>query len=248
MNRRGFLAGAMAMAAGATVRGEDLHGAKAISGSRFIIGGQEFLLTDIIAPSAFTLHKTAQVHFAASKAALQLLLQNAALTITDAAPKTRWDVRMVVARRNGEERTLQEALIGAGAARVAPQTDNLEFVDRLLTLENGARADRRGLWALREYKIYDADYANGAVGVFQLVEGTVMRAAKAGGRTYLNFGKDYRDDFTASARNALARKWSKTGIDLAALEGRRLRVRGFVDDINGPSIDLQHIKQIEIPD
>ena len=63
-----------------------------------------------------------------------------------------------------------------------------------------------------------------------------MRARKIGGRFYLNFGEDYKTDFTATARSSIYNAWARDGFDLAALEGARLRIRGFVSDINGPSI------------
>ena len=71
-------------------------------------------------------------------------------------------------------------------------------------------------------------------------------AALARGRYYLNFGEDYREDFTATTRSRTGKKWARTGFDLLSLEGAQIRVRGFTVWINGPSIELAHIKQIEV--
>ncbi|VAW04602.1 hypothetical protein MNBD_ALPHA05-1847, partial [hydrothermal vent metagenome] len=137
-------------------------------------------------------------------------------------------------------------LITMGAARVAPQSDNLELIDQLLATEEAARAARKGLWALPAYRVFDADKAGAAVGRFHLIEGKVRRIAKVKGRTYINFGADYKTDFTASAGARLYRKWAGQGFDLASLTDARLRIRGFVEAINGPSIALTHRRQIEV--
>ena len=173
-------------------------------------------------------------------------MKDAAIEYHDVGDVTRWNGRIVYARRGGEITTLQAALVAAGAARVDPQTEDHEFITQLLTLEREARGKRRGLWALPDYRVVDASFARKTIGAFHLVEGEVAAADRARSRLYLNFGADYVTDFTAGARNALYRKWTAEGLDLATLKGARLRLRGFVNDINGPSVDLKHIKQIEV--
>jgi len=246
MKRRAFLAGVGGLLA-APARAETISGATAIAGDRFKLGDQEFHLADILAPSAYRLGADGAAFFEQSRAMLAQLLNGADLRLADAAGKTRWGARVVVASRVGEETApLQTLLAEAGAARVAPQTDGLALIDALLAAEDKARAARRGLWALKEYRPFNAQNAGRAVGAYHLVEGAVMRAARTRSRFYLNFGEDYKTDFTAGARNALYRMWAAGGFDMVALEGVRLRVRGFVENINGPSIDLKHNRQIEI--
>lgn len=259
MRRRGFLTGAAAVpwvltAPGASAQDGTTGTFTALSGDRFVRGDTEYRLADILAPPLYTLGETRPVYFNPSRTALQGLLNGGGAIVTEAAAPSRWDVKAVrAASRSGYD--FAEALIGAGAARVAPQTDDLVRIDRLLALEGEARRARRGLWAYDAYRVRranDLDDAAGVVGGFCLLEGTVRHAAAARARVYLNFGDDYRTDFTASAANRLARRWRKAGfeagLDLAALEGRRLRLRGVVAAINGPSIDLKHPRQIEIID
>ncbi|MBL4619976.1 MAG: hypothetical protein JKX88_07755, partial [Marinicaulis sp.] len=83
---------------------------------------------------------------------------------------------------------------------------------------------------------------------YHVVEGIVVSARATRSRFYLNFGDDCRTDFTASAKSSLYRRWLRDEFDLAALEGAKVRIRGFVVDINGPSIDLTHRRQIEFSD
>lgn len=224
----------------------------ALSGDRFVGGDAEYRLADILAPPFYTLGEARPVYFSWSRSALQDLLNGAAPILTEVAAPSRWGVKAVVATSAAGD-DFAEALVGAGAARVAPQTDDLARIDNLLALEGRARRAARGLWAHDAYRVRranDLDDAAGAIGEFCLLEGTVRRAAAARARVYLNFGDDYRTDFTASAAGRLARRWANAelgaDLDLTALEGRRLRVRGVVAAINGPSIDLSHVRQVEI--
>ena len=244
MRRRAFLAGLAASTPfGASAR-TIISNAEALSGDRFAVDGAEFILADILAPPLYTLADEAPAYFEASRRALQSAMAGA-VEIEDVLPATRWGGRIIQARRSGAQETLQENAVAAGAARVGPQSGDHVFIRRLLELEAEARAARRGLWALEDYRIFDAANAWGAVGGFHLVEGTVVRAAQFGGRFYLNFGEDYRTDFTAGATLALYPRWAKAGDDLAAYENAGIRVRGLVEPINGPSLDLKHPLQIE---
>lgn len=156
----------------------------------------------------------------------------------------RWGRAPAVLLLAGGE-SAQAVLVAQGAAQVAPEGDDHDFIRTLLALEEEARAARRGLWAHQRYRVHDAGDARRAIGAFNLVEGAPLAAARRGGRVYLNFGDDYRTDFTASARAGLARAWARNGLDLETLAGERLRIRGYVAAVNGPSVDLAHPLQIE---
>jgi hypothetical protein len=81
---------------------------------------------------------------------------------------------------------------------------------------------------------------------YQLVEGTVLAVGEGGGRLYLNFAEDWRRDFTISVDRKDAPAFAAAGIDLKALAGKRLRVRGFLAWRNGPMIEASHPEQIEL--
>lgn len=245
MNRRAVLLGAAATFAAPANAAEKIENATAIAGDRFRADGDEFHLTDILAPSEYDLHRDAQPYFREAVAKLSGILDGHGLEINESGGRNRWRARQVSARRLGDDLTVQERLVEAGAARVKPTTDDHALIDRLLTAERSARDGRKGLWALSAYRIFDATNANRAVGGFHLVEGVVTSAKGAKGRYYLNFGADYREDFTATVPSRRARRWRAAGLGLDALQGARVRVRGFVEWINGPSIELGHVKEIE---
>jgi len=79
-----------------------------------------------------------------------------------------------------------------------------------------------------------------------VVEGTVATFGEGGGRIYLNFAKDWHSDFTISVDRKDAPAFAAAGVDLKALAGKRLRVRGFLGWRNGPMIEASHPEQIEL--
>jgi hypothetical protein len=78
------------------------------------------------------------------------------------------------------------------------------------------------------------------------VEGRVLVAGKASGRVYLNFGRNWKDDFTAVIGERALPLFAESGLDPLALGGAFIRVRGWVDDKDGPRIEVTHPEQIEV--
>ena len=71
---------------------------------------------------------------------------------------------------------------------------------------------------------------------FQLVEGRVFQVAKRRSRTCLNFAEDWKSDFTISVKGKARSLFKRAGLKLASLEGKRIRVRGWLREWNGPFI------------
>lgn len=165
-----------------------------------------------------------------------------------------------VAGGDGASLWLQQELLRLGLARVYTFRDNRACAAELLAVEGEARQARRGIWADPFYEIRDAadeQALDRLHGRFELVEGRVMSAAVVRGRIYLNFGEDWRRDFTVTVAPRDARLFLddpiwRTLLDAAdgqpGLEGRRVRVRGWLGRYNGPEMTLTHPEQIELLD
>ena len=141
---------------------------------------------------------------------------------------------------------IQGALLAAGLARVHSLVDDRAAVAEMLIHERGARTERRGLWAAPRYRVRAAAEAGAALRSFQLIEGRVRAAAVVRGRGYLNFGEDWREDFTVSIAPRDRRRFEAAGIAVETYEGRLVRVRGWIESFNGPMIEATHPEQIEI--
>jgi micrococcal nuclease len=140
---------------------------------------------------------------------------------------------------------VQGAMLEKGMARVYTFADNRALAAELYARERAARAARRGIWGLEAYAILSSEAAEAAVDRFALVEGRVLAVGGGRGAVYLNFGPDWKRDFTAVIRPEALRVFTMEGIDPAAYEGRRIRVRGWVESWNGPMIEVTHPEQIE---
>jgi hypothetical protein len=64
--------------------------------------------------------------------------------------------------------------------------------------------------------------------------------------TYLDFGADWRRDFTVRAATRSLKGFLRDGLDVAALQGKRILVRGWLFWHAGPMIELVHPRQIEV--
>ena len=147
--------------------------------------------------------------------------------------------------RDGGAVWLQGEMLRAGLARVYSFPDNRALVAEMLTLEREARQARRGIWGDRYYRIRKPEETGRDIETFQIVEGRVLKAAATKERSYLNFGEDFRSDFTVSiARRDL--KLFGRGYDPVSLEGETIRVRGWLKSVNGPMIEATHPEQIEV--
>ena len=141
---------------------------------------------------------------------------------------------------------IQGAILRLGLARVYSFADNRALVPEMLALEAGARAARRGIWAEPFYAVRAAAAAGRHIGGFELVEGRVREVAIVRGRAYLNFGADWREDFTVTLAPAVRRRFEAEGVAPAAYRGRIVRVRGWIKSYNGPMIEATHPEQIEV--
>jgi len=138
---------------------------------------------------------------------------------------------------------LQKALLEAGLARIYSFPDNRWGLQDMLQMEAHARQANRGIWALPHYATHSPLSAHKAIGTFQIVEGTVLHQNSGKKTIYLNFGKNWKTDFTIRIikRN---HKYFTDGIP--EMQGKRVRARGWVIDRNGPLMDISHPEQIEI--
>jgi hypothetical protein len=84
------------------------------------------------------------------------------------------------------------------------------------------------------------------IGRFTVVEGKVLSVRQAGAVTYLNFGRNWTQDFAATISRRMIPAFEAAGLSLKSLENRRIRVRGFVSSRRGPRIEVLRVGQIEV--
>lgn len=149
--------------------------------------------------------------------------------------------------KNGDKKSLQEHLIENGLA-VAYFMDSSLNTKVFFAAENKARNTKLGIWgsgglSVQDSKILQADYQN-KLGEFTIVEGRVTSFYQSKRDTYINFGDDWKTDFTVKIENKILKKFPDFSVE--KLQGKSLIVRGWLENYNGPFIKILNPANIEI--
>ena len=131
-------------------------------------------------------------------------------------------------------------------ARVEIAPDRSECAAELYAAESDARAANAGLWAAPAYRVRAPEGLSGDTGTFQIVQGRVLTADVKDGRAYLDFGADYKTDFTVTISPDDMATFRAMGVDPRDYAGKTIRVRGIIQQFNGPEIEVANPKQVEV--
>lgn len=154
----------------------------------------------------------------------------------------------VFVSENNAERWFQSEIVRNGLARVARVGDPA-CARALLAEEHAARTAKLGLWGEPVYVITKAEDPAEVLkqrGRFALVEGTVLSVRESGGTIYVNFGRRWSEDFTVTIAKRNERAFSAAGLEPKTLAGRRVRVRGWIEERGGPWVEAARPEQIEV--
>jgi endonuclease YncB( thermonuclease family) len=133
--------------------------------------------------------------------------------------------------RDGDEFFVQGELVADGFARVGDRVGR-DCAGELLSREKIARKARLGLWADPYYDVLNVETpvdVPAQRGRFALIEGTATSVRESGATIYVNFGRRRSEDITVTVPKRNERTFAAAGLDLKTLAGRRIRVRGWVE-------------------
>ncbi|MEQ8286482.1 hypothetical protein [Thalassospira sp.] len=150
-----------------------------------------------------------------------------------------------------------EHLLSKGLAILLPESG--QDISSLLRAENDAIENGLGIWAERTAKgayfvsandtpqdknrSSSPPSVNNAIGRFVVVEGTLQSIEHQEWRSYLNFGSDWRRDFTIALDNSTRQVFAGAEISqdhFVEWIGRKIKVRGVVENRGGPYIALRN--------
>jgi hypothetical protein len=189
-----------------------------------------------------------------AKAALEAILTDRMVTLHEqhgAADRYGRLLADVYVSGDAPERSVAHELLARGYARVAIQAGRAACAAELLSQERAARAAKLGLWADPYYALRRADNAAELLaerGRFTVAEGKVVSVRESGGVIYVNFGRVWSRNLTVTISKRNERVFAVAGIEPKKLEGHHLRVRGWIEERNGPRIEAVRPEQIEIAD
>jgi hypothetical protein len=128
---------------------------------------------------------------------------------------------------------------------VRPEPETRACESERLDAEAAARASGEGVWAQAGAILDAADPAALAAedGRFALVAGVVRRVGGGRAKVYLDFAG--RNGFAVVVAGKAEPQFRRAGVDLKALVGQRVLVRGVLDVRFGPRIEIADPAMIE---
>jgi endonuclease YncB( thermonuclease family) len=214
-----------------------------------IVGPQELLLADgrTVRLAGIWVDPADGAAASAASAALASWLDGRLVTLDPPPAAADRHGRLRAQARAREGMWLQGELVRRGFAVAAPAPDVADGrVAQPLALEREARLAARGVWSGGAVGPWPAERVAAERGRYVLVSGRVREVARVQDQVYLNFGEDWRSDFTLRAEARRARAFAKAGLDLERLAGRNVLARGHLFEIGGPMIELVHPAQIGV--
>ena len=146
------------------------------------------------------------------------------------------------------ETSVQSELLRRGEALLAADVADKDCAGTLAAAEADAIKAKIGIWSAPT-AIKNAESPGdilAGIGRFTVVEGKVLSVRQAGATTYLNFGRNWTQDFAATISRRMIPAFEAAGLSPKSLENRRIRVRGFILSRGGPRIEVLRVGQIEV--
>jgi len=136
-----------------------------------------------------------------------------------------------------EDVNVNSVLLREGMAlpMLIPPCGRMITVNVLAAAAQGALSGK-GIYSLRDYEIIPHADAAAHLGKNAMVKGRILGLHKGRKAWHLNFGQDWKTDFTAVLFTDGQRRFLDLGIDPASLVGREVLVIGKIKGYNGPEI------------
>jgi endonuclease YncB( thermonuclease family) len=139
---------------------------------------------------------------------------------------------------------VNERILEEGLGMLYTRPPNVRYTEILVAAQKKARENQKGLWQGENF-IYAKD-AYKYINQMATVEGRVIKVAESSNVVYLNFGKNYKDDFTVVIFRSDLPSFIAAGISPARFKDKVVQVTGKIKEYNGPEIIVRHPSQIEI--
>jgi hypothetical protein len=171
-------------------------------------------------------------------------LHGQAVDVATASLKTdRWGrvIGQLFLHQNERRLDMAWALVDAGYAIVNVGEQGFLCDKSLLQDEVAARREKRGLWQDANHQPIFAGHKSlllQARGRLILSEGRIISVRERGERIYINFSKRWSAGLTVIVTKKIWRMMQDRGSNAASLVGRKVRVRGMVDEQSGPIMML----------
>ena len=184
-----------------------------------------------------------------TRAALAALVEGRSVALWHDGTRTDRYGQMLAQVTVGAE-WLQGALVARGLARAYGRPGLDACTEELIRLERQAREGRLRLWANAAYRVRDAgDDLARATGSFQILSGTVQRVSRGQREVYVSLAPrrgSRNAPYAIAAVVPTSRNDLTGGVEVRALVGRQVIVRGWIEQRRGPVIVVDSKGQLEL--
>jgi micrococcal nuclease len=140
---------------------------------------------------------------------------------------------------------VNKKLIEEGYAVLYTYPPNLKYVDSLAESQKYARKNDKGIWGV--YQTINHKQAHKFINQIRTIKGKVLNTYKSDKCTYLNFGSNYKTDFTVVIFNNSLDYFHKKGINpVDFYPGKLVEVSGKIREYNGPEIIINSPEEIRV--
>lgn len=146
---------------------------------------------------------------------------------------------------------VNKKLLDSGLVHLYTFPNNISKAEELRKAENIARSKNIGLWSHPRWKVKDANNykkpKKSIYGKYQMYQGKVKECKTIKDKTYLNFGSNWRTDFSVEINEKYYKYFKNQHINPKKdYCNKNVLVRGILIPVNGSLISATHPSQIEI--
>lgn len=156
----------------------------------------------------------------------------------------------VIINQTQSRHWVQGDLLAHGLARAYALPGNAACFDDLIAHENAARANLAGHWStgvFQDRSAHDPRELTRYRDTFQTIEGRIERVAKVRNQIVFDFIPLGRTAFSVLIAPSTSKtRRSSSALAPESLTGKRVRVRGWIEQHRGPRLTLEDIRHIEI--
>ncbi len=140
---------------------------------------------------------------------------------------------------------LNKRLLEEGLAVLYTYPPNVKYVEEFVKAQRKARQNKKGLWGA--YEVISPQKAKDFIGQIRTVRGKVLSTYNSGKAIFLNFGEDYKKDFTVVIfRNSFNYFYQRGITPEIFYRGKVVEVTGRIREYNGPEIIVNSPLEIEV--
>ncbi|MES1198825.1 MAG: thermonuclease family protein [Pseudomonadota bacterium] len=253
-------------------KGERAHVVRVASGDTLELdNGMRVFLAEVDAPhgqeayadtsraelESLALHRQIQLAYGGTRRWTPRSRDNGDATTTAQGPAETAIADVFVESEGGRWFWLERELVSRGAVMVRPRHDNHARAAELMSAESDARGAKKGLWALRDYRVLKTEEAATAAlsanvnclrrdSPYRIVEAHIANAEVLDRRASLDVeAGDASQAFAIVLFGDSFAQWR--GPPLASLAGKRVRVHGSLGVFRDhPQLCLDDASQLEV--